>query len=111
VIGKVTRNFAVLGLLVSHFCPFVPATSQNFLHYAGILELSIAGARNQEGLGLSYRPARLHRLAESIPWAPYFRKHFVFYTTYKPYMLQNKPFRGSNQLDFSGLKNTVKNNM
>ncbi len=26
------------------------------------------GARNQGGIGLSYRPARLHRLAESIPW-------------------------------------------
>ncbi len=69
MIGKVTRNFAALGLLVSHFCPFVPATSQNFLHYAGILEQSI-GARNQEGIGLSHRPPRLHRLAESIPWAP-----------------------------------------
>jgi hypothetical protein len=26
------------------------------------------GARNRVGIGLSYRPARLHRLAESIPW-------------------------------------------
>jgi hypothetical protein len=26
------------------------------------------GARHQEGIGLSYRPARLHRLAEFIPW-------------------------------------------
>jgi hypothetical protein len=25
-------------------------------------------ARNLAGMGLSYRPARLHRLAESIPW-------------------------------------------
>ncbi len=25
------------------------------------------GARNRVGMGLSYRPARLHRLAESIP--------------------------------------------
>jgi hypothetical protein len=25
-------------------------------------------ARNQVGIGLSYRPARLHRLAEFIPW-------------------------------------------
>ncbi len=30
---------------------------------AGILEQSI-GARNRGGIGLSYRPARLHRLAE-----------------------------------------------
>jgi hypothetical protein len=33
---------------------------------AGILEQSM-GARNQVGIGLPYRPARLHRLAESIP--------------------------------------------
>ena len=26
------------------------------------------GARNQGGIGLSHRPARLHRLAEFIPW-------------------------------------------
>ncbi len=26
------------------------------------------GARNRDGIGLSYRPARLHRLAKSIPW-------------------------------------------
>jgi hypothetical protein len=26
------------------------------------------GARNQGVIGLSYRPARLHRLAEFIPW-------------------------------------------
>jgi hypothetical protein len=33
---------------------------------AGILEQSI-GAGNRVGKGLPYRPARLHRLAESIP--------------------------------------------
>jgi hypothetical protein len=26
------------------------------------------GARNRVGIGLSYRPARLHRLEELIPW-------------------------------------------
>jgi hypothetical protein len=26
------------------------------------------GARNRVGEGFSYRPARLHRLAELIPW-------------------------------------------
>jgi hypothetical protein len=26
------------------------------------------GARNQVGIGLPYQPARLHRLAEPIPW-------------------------------------------
>ena len=37
------------------------------------------GARNREGIGLSYRPARLHRLAEFMPWidswAPYMFKN------------------------------------
>ncbi len=34
---------------------------------AGIFKHSM-GARNRVGIGLSYRPARLHRLAELIPW-------------------------------------------
>ncbi len=35
--------------------------------WAGIFKQSM-GARNRVGIGLSYHPARLHRLAESIPW-------------------------------------------
>ncbi len=46
-------------------CPtyvyFWPATR------AGIFKQSM-GARNRVGIGLSYRPAGLHRLAEFIPW-------------------------------------------
>ncbi len=34
---------------------------------AGIFEQSM-GARNQVGIGFSYRPAKLHRLPEWIPW-------------------------------------------
>jgi hypothetical protein len=34
---------------------------------AGIFKKSM-GARNRGGIGLSYRPARLHMLAEFIPW-------------------------------------------
>ncbi len=34
---------------------------------AGIFRQSM-GARNRVGIGLSYRPARLHRLADLIPW-------------------------------------------
>ncbi len=34
---------------------------------AGIFKEAM-GARNRGGRGLSYRPARLHRLAEFIPW-------------------------------------------
>jgi hypothetical protein len=36
---------------------------------AGILEQSM-GARNRVGIRLLYRPAKLHRLAESIPGGP-----------------------------------------
>jgi hypothetical protein len=34
---------------------------------AGSIEKS-TGARNRVGMGMSYRPPRLHRLAESILW-------------------------------------------
>ena len=34
---------------------------------AGILKQSM-GDRHRVGIGLSYRPARLQRLAEQIPW-------------------------------------------
>jgi hypothetical protein len=37
------------------------------LYRVGIFKES-KGARNCGGRGLSYQPARLHRLAESIPW-------------------------------------------
>jgi hypothetical protein len=47
--------------------PLQPYNPAPFLHSAGILEQSM-GARNRVGIGLSYRPAVLHRLAESIPW-------------------------------------------
>jgi hypothetical protein len=33
----------------------------------GIFQQSV-GARNRVGIGLSYRPARLHSLAELVPW-------------------------------------------
>jgi hypothetical protein len=36
-------------------------------HRAGIFKQSMR-ARNRGGIGLSYRPAMLHRLAEFIPW-------------------------------------------
>jgi hypothetical protein len=38
-----------------------------YVALAGIFKQSM-GARNRVGIGLSYRPARLHRLAEFIPW-------------------------------------------
>jgi hypothetical protein len=65
------------GILIRSFCdaslfcytmPILP-----FPTCAGILEQSM-GARNRVGIGLPYRPARLHRLAESFfginAWAP-----------------------------------------
>ncbi len=39
---------------------------------AGVeVEFLIMWARNRVGIGLSYRPARPHRLAESIPWSQF----------------------------------------
>jgi hypothetical protein len=36
------------------------------------------GARKRVGIGLSYRPARLHRLAESIPWTLFLGSQNVY---------------------------------
>ncbi len=40
-----------------------------YQHGLTVLEFleQLMGARNRVGIGLSYRPARLHRLVESIP--------------------------------------------
>jgi hypothetical protein len=44
----------------------VPQLQRSKQTGAGIFKKSM-GARHREGIGLSYRPARLHRLAEFIP--------------------------------------------
>jgi hypothetical protein len=44
-----------------------PDLEVDFRCCAGILEQSM-GIRNRVGVGLSYLPASLHRLAESSPW-------------------------------------------
>jgi len=44
-------------------CPFKNTDS----FWAGIFKKSM-GLRHRGGIGFSYRPARLHRLAEFIPW-------------------------------------------
>jgi hypothetical protein len=43
------------------------AKTKSRITRAGIFKESM-GARNRGGIGLSYLPARLHRLAEFIPW-------------------------------------------
>jgi hypothetical protein len=44
------------------------------------------GARNRVGIGLSYRPARLHRLAELIPWnIPGLHKRLKIRALYTPH--------------------------
>jgi hypothetical protein len=43
------------------------STSYIIYTRAGIFKKSM-GARHRVGIGLLYRPARLHRLAEFIPW-------------------------------------------
>jgi hypothetical protein len=42
-------------------------------HYLPVLEFkyNLLEARNRLGIGLSYRLARLHRLADSNPWNQY----------------------------------------
>ncbi len=50
------------------FHPVPPPTCRLFVYIrAGIFKKSM-GARHRGGIGFSYRPARLHRLAEFIPW-------------------------------------------
>ncbi len=44
---------------------FIFCKEYKVLYCAGIVEQSM-GAKNRVGIGLSYRPARLHRLAEFI---------------------------------------------
>jgi hypothetical protein len=39
-----------------------------FLKIPELEFLKSLGARNRGGIGLSYRPARLHRLVDFIPW-------------------------------------------
>ncbi len=46
---------------------FLKKTPSALVTCAEIFKQSIA-ARNQVGIGLSYRPARLHTLAELITW-------------------------------------------
>jgi hypothetical protein len=58
--GYATQRFKQ----ISPECPFWTG-----LYRAGVFKLSMGlGARHRVGIGLSYRPARLHRLAELIPW-------------------------------------------
>ncbi len=54
--------------LASAFSDIVESEGRSEEQYcAGILEQPM-GSRNRVGIELSYRPARLHRLAKSIPW-------------------------------------------
>jgi hypothetical protein len=47
--------------------PILPTLGRLGFLCAGIFKQSM-GARNRVGLGLSYRPSRLHSLAELVPW-------------------------------------------
>ncbi len=48
-------------LAFRHLCSLLLHPEQEFFKES-------MGARNRGGIGLSYRPARLHMLAEFIPW-------------------------------------------
>jgi hypothetical protein len=69
-------------LLLLYMLSSLQARDSSFVGFAGgsyagnrIMDFNSAGifkqsmvARNRVGIGLSYRPARVHRLAELIPW-------------------------------------------
>jgi hypothetical protein len=65
--GKVNVTPDVVGVAVSYWQSSCSCTSTVNVLRAGIFKESM-GARHRGGIGLSYRPARLHRLAELIPW-------------------------------------------
>jgi hypothetical protein len=59
-------------------------------------ELEFMGARNRVGIGLSYRPARLYRLAELIPWKVGMVHQLVFLNVYgAPELIPWNEFRQS----------------
>jgi hypothetical protein len=69
----------------SSLLPFLPITVDHLTHRsrafgmcAGIFKQSM-GARNRLGIGLSYWPSRLHRLAELILW----KRSLGFITVHK----------------------------
>jgi hypothetical protein len=55
------------GAVASIFPPIFWYFRQIKMYRAGIFKKSM-GARHRVGTGLSYRPARLHRLVEFMPW-------------------------------------------
>jgi hypothetical protein len=61
------RHAHQLPLLYTCSSRYVPYTTARVFLRARIFKQSM-GARNRVGKGLSYRPARLHRLAEFNPW-------------------------------------------
>jgi hypothetical protein len=71
----ITRNFGVVLAAVFDHVYFLSSLIVSTLRrhfdtvfpWAGIFKQSM-GVRNRVGIGLSYRPATLHRLAELIPW-------------------------------------------
>jgi hypothetical protein len=64
-IRKKTPHFCSRMILLHRPPPSPPPCC--LLHRAGIFKKSM-GARHLGGIGFSYRPARLHRLTEFIPW-------------------------------------------
>jgi hypothetical protein len=64
-------QYTLTGQMYFVFCRLYPSSLQQprqcLAPTEGIFKQSM-GARNRVGIGFSYRPARLHRLAEFIPW-------------------------------------------
>ncbi len=64
---KMEFIFALSSFLYLYGRPLMALYSVKQAVRAGIFKQSM-GSRNRVGIGLSYRPARLHRLAEFVPW-------------------------------------------
>jgi hypothetical protein len=61
---SLSLSFATFALSYS-FYPFVAERTWQFFYHNCA---RVGGARNRAGIGLTYWPARLHSLAEFVPW-------------------------------------------
>ncbi len=64
---RITIDLRLILILLMMRIQRINTNIQYILYRAGIFKQS-TGARNRVGIELSNRPARLHRLAEFVPW-------------------------------------------
>jgi hypothetical protein len=67
-------------------------------------------ARNLVGIGLSYRPTRLHRLAESIPWNLFLGSlKFKITASGQIFQYNVNGFSSTSDISFTGDMNRLEN--